>query len=401
MMTATLSKVAPTLKKTHRIASIDILRGIVMVIMALDHTREFFHHDALIGNDPLDFKTTSAFLFLTRWITHYCAPTFFFLSGTSVFLYAQRGKTKREVGWFLFTRGVWLVIAEVLIINSLWQFEHLEFLMLEVFYAIGMSMIFLSLLQFLPYRVLLVIGLLIVFGHNALDGVQVTHPAGASVAWSLAHAPNLFHPFPHYMVLVAYPFLPWLGLMICGYCLGKLYTRDTDPAYRKRFLLTAGVVAIVMFIILRFINVYGDRQHWSVQQTALFTMLDFVNTTKYPPSLLYMLMTIGPGLIVLAATERVANTFTKIAVVYGRVPFVYYMLHILVLHSLARIFMVISGHGSGDAAFPGYPIQADAGYPLWVVYVVWISVVVLLYFPCRWYGSYRMAHPEKKWLTYL
>ncbi len=401
MTTVTLSKTAPTLKVTHRIASIDILRGIVMIIMALDHTREFFHHDSLVGNNPLNFQTTWPFLFFTRWITHYCAPTFVFLSGTSVFLYAQRGKTKKEVGRFLFTRGLWLIIAEVLVINGLWEFNYTTFLMLEVFYAIGMSMVCLSLLQFLPYRVLLMIGLLIVCGHNTLDGVQVTHPAVASVIWSLVHAPNLYKPFPHYMVLVAYPFLPWLGLMICGYCLGKLYTKNTEPAYRRRFLLTAGIIAIALFVILRFINVYGDRQHWSVQQTSVFTVLDFVNTTKYPPSLLYMLMTIGPGLIVLAATEHIANAFTRIVMVYGRVPFVYYMLHILVLHSLARIFMLFSGRGSGEVLFPGYRMYPDAGYPLWVVYLVWISVVILLYFPCKWYGRYRAAHPEKIWLSYL
>jgi uncharacterized membrane protein len=401
MTTVTLSKTAPTLKATHRIASIDILRGIVMIIMALDHTRDFFHHDAQIGNDPLNFQTTWPFLFFTRWITHYCAPIFVFLSGTSVFLYAQRGKTKKEVAWFLFTRGVWLIIAEIVIVNGLWQFNYTTCLILEVFWAIGMSMVCLSFLQLLPYRGLLVIGLLIVFGHNALDGVQVAHPAAASVVWSLTHAPNLYQPVPHYFILVAYPFLPWVGVMICGYCLGKLYTKNIDPAYRKRFLLTAGIIAIALFVILKFINIYGDRQHWSLQKTAIFTVLDFVNTTKYPPSLLYMLMTIGPGLIVLAATEHVANTFTRKVMVYGRVPFVYYMLHILVLHSLALIFMLISGRGSGEPPLPGYTVYPNAGYPLWVVYLVWISVVILLYFPCRWYGRYRAAHPEKVWLTYL
>ncbi len=354
---------SPTLKTTHRIASIDILRGIVMIIMALDHTREFFHHDSLIGNDPLDFNTTTSFLFFTRWITHFCAPTFVFLSGTSVFLYTQRNKTKKEVAIFLFTRGFWLIVAEWLVINGLWQFNYTTFLILEVFYAIGMSMMFLSLLQFLPYRILLALGLLIVFGHNALDGMQVTQPAWASVLWSLVHVPNVFQPFPNYMILVAYPFMPWLGLMICGYCLGKIFTKDIDPAYRKIFLITAGISIIVLFIVLRFINVYGDRQHWAVQKTSLFTVLDFVNTTKYPPSLLFMLMTIGPGLLVLAATENGINTFKKIVMVYGRVPFVYYMLHILVLHSLARIMSLLSGRGRETYLFPGTPFIPKQATP--------------------------------------
>ena len=371
-----------------------------MVIMALDHTREFFHHDSLIGNNPLNLATTWPFLFFTRWITHYCAPTFVFLSGTSVFLYSQRSKTKQQVAFFLFTRGVWLVMAEYFVINGLWQFHLDRFLMLEVFWAIGISMICLSVLQFLPYKVLLGVGLLIVFGHNLLDGIQVTKGI-ESIVWSLVHAPNLYNPSPHFIVLVAYPFLPWLGLMICGYGLGKLYVADVDAAYRKKILFFSGVVLIFLFIILRFINVYGDGNLWTSQNTKLNTFLDFIDTTKYPPSLLYMLMTIGPAFLLLSLTEGSFNWFTNKMMIYGKVPFVYYMLHILLLHSLARLFALISGKGSGDALFPGYQMFPDSGYPLWVVYAVWIGVVIVLYSPCRWYGRYRAKHPEKIWLTYL
>ncbi len=388
-------------KQSHRIASIDILRGIVMVIMALDHTREFFHQDALAGNDPMDFKTTWPFLFFTRWITHYCAPVFVFLSGLSVFLYAQKGYTKKQVASFLFTRGLWLVFAEIFIINGLWQFSYSHFLLLQVFWAIGISMIFLSVIQLLPYRIVLSISLLIVFCHNLLDGIQITQPKAAVFIWSLIHSLNLFQPSPDFVVLVGYPFLPWLGLMICGYCLGKIYTANTDKSYRKKFLLITGVSMICLFIALRFLKMYGDRNEWETQSTALNTVLDFVNTTKYPPSLQYMLMTIGPALIALSFLENIANTFTRIMTVYGKVPFVYYILHIFLLHSLARFIVLFSGRGSGDVIFPGIAVVSGSGYPLWTVYLIWIVVVVILYFPCRWYGRYRASHPEKKWLTYL
>ena len=371
-----------------------------MVIMVLDHTREFFHHNSLIGEDPLDLKTTSPLLFFTRWITHYCAPVFVFLSGTSAYLYAARNKTKQQVFSFLFTRGIWLMIAEVIVINGLWSFGWSQFIMLEVFWAIGISMVFLSFLQFLPYRFLIVLGLMIVFGHNLLDGISITQPAFASVLWSLFHAPNLFQP-PHApVILVGYPFLSWLGIMICGYSLGKLYTEKEAPE-RKKILASLGFTLIALFIILRFINIYGDRKQWISQSSFLYTILDFIDTTKYPPSLLYALMTIGPALLLLSVSEGVSNGFTKAMRVYGKVPFVYYILHVFVLHSFARMMAAISGNGSGDALFPGSKLYPDSGYPLWAVYLVWIFVVILLYFPCKWYGDYRANHPEKKWLSYL
>lgn len=385
---------------THRIASIDILRGIVMIIMALDHTREFFHHDALVGNDPLNFKTTWPFLFFTRWITHFCAPIFVFLSGVSVFLYAQRNRTRKHVAFFLLTRGLWLILVEIILINFLWQFQY-HFLFLQVIWAIGISMVFLSVLQYLPFKALLIAGLLIVFGHNLLDGVSIAKPVAASVVWSLIHQSNLFAANNHFFILVAYPFLPWLGLMICGYCMGKLFMKHIDAAYRKKFLLIAGISAVALFVVLRFINYYGDRQHWTSQNTTLFTMLDFIKTTKYPPSLLYILMTIGPALIVLSFIETSSNWFTRFAVIYGKVPFFYYILHVLLIHSVARLFMLISGKGNGDVDFPGSPVFPDAGYPLGVTYAVWISVVLILYYPCKWYGRYKAAHPQNKWLSYL
>lgn len=386
----------------YRIESIDILRGIVMVIMALDHVRDFFHHEALIGHDPLDLTTTWPLLFATRWITHFCAPVFVFLSGTSVFLYSQSGRTKKQVAFFLFTRGLWLMLAEIFIVNFFWEFEFGYFLMLQVIWAIGLCMVVLSVLQFLPYKILLVLGIIIVTGHNLLDGIRIEQPIIASLGWSIVHVAHPYQIPPHLLLFVAYPFLPWLGLMIIGYCLGKMYKKEADADYRKKFLLIAGVCSILLFIVLRYINVYGDMQERTMQQTTLFTVFDFVNTTKYPPSLLYMLMTIGPALIVLSFTENISNWFSRIIIIYGKVPFFYYLLHVLLIHTIAVVFYLISGQGSGKVNFPGSENSPDnSGYPLWLVYMVWLLVVFILYFPCRWYSNYKARHSHIKWLSYL
>ena len=387
------------LQTNHRIESIDILRGIVMVIMALDHVRDYFHHDALMGHDPLDLSTTWPVLFVTRWITHFCAPVFVFLSGTSVFLYSQRGRTKKQVAFFLFTRGLWLMLAEIFVVNVLWEFNFGSFMFLQVIWAIGISMAVLSVLQFLPYRILLVIGLVLVCGHNLLDSIKVEQPAVASIGWSILHVLHFYQVTPHFALFIAYPFIPWLGLMILGYCLGKLYAKGKDAARRRKFLFITGTIAVSLFVAIRFINFYGDMHQWSTQTTGLFTFFDFLETTKYPPSLLYILMTIGPALIILSFIENVSTWFTRHIMVYGKVPFFYYLLHIFLIHSIALILSLASGRGSGNVAF--VEIQPEAGYPLWVVYVIWISVVIILYFPCKWYSGYKASHPGNKWLSYL
>ncbi len=384
----------------QRIESIDILRGLVMLIMAIDHTREFFHHDALIGNDPTNLQTTWPILFFTRWITHLCAPVFVFLSGTSIFLYSQKGRTKRQVAFFLFTRGLFLIFAEIFLVNVILQFNYGSLLILEVIWVIGLSMVVLAGLQFLPFKVLLVTGIIIVFGHNLLDGVNVERPIAAAIGWSVLHKTQMFPVTPHFTLLVAYPLLPWLALMIVGYCTGKLYTKEVKPNYRKKFLLIAGITAIIFFIITRFINVYGDPGRWTYQNTSLFTFLDFIRTTKYPPSLLFMLMTIGPALIILSLAENARSGVTKVLTVYGKVPFFYFVLHLLIIHSLALVFSFVSGNGTGSLQGSSNKL-AEIGYHLWVVYLVWLFVVSALYYPCKWYGKYKASHPEKKWLSYL
>lgn len=388
----------------NRVASIDLLRGLVMIIMALDHTRDFFHYNATIDQDPLDFGTTTPFLFMTRWVTHFCAPVFVFLSGCGIFLYSSKDKTKKQVAFFLFTRGLWLMFASIFIVNPLFDFNiHLPFLLLEVIWAIGLSMVLLSVLQFLPYTILLGVGLLIVFGHNLLDNISVDHPLWKSVLWAITHKLQAYPINDHFLLVVAYPFLPWLGLMICGYALGKLYQPQVDAAYRKKFLLYAGLTMIALFIIIRFINYYGDIQKWAHQKTTLFTILDFIKTSKYPPSLLFMLMTIGPALIFLSFAENISNGLSKKITVYGKVPFFYYILHIALIHILAWIAFFATGHAWKDLDFihfrPG-SLPFGSGYHLWTVYAAWITVIILLYFPCRWYSRYKATH-RHWWLSYV
>lgn len=384
----------------YRIESIDILRGLVMLIMAIDHVREFFHHDALAGNDPTNLETTWPLLFFTRGITHLCAPVFVFLSGTSIFLYSQKGKTKKQVLVFLLTRGLFLIFAEIVFVNLILQFNYGSFLILEVIWVIGLSMIVLAALQYLPFNILLITGIVIAFGHNLLDSITIEQPIAASVGWSLLHKLQLYKMTPNFSLLIAYPLLPWLALMIVGYCAGKLYSKDIDPKYRRKFLFFSGVTAIALFIIIRFINVYGDPIIWSSQRTPLFTFLDFIRTSKYPPSLLFMLMTIGPALIILSLAENARGGLIKFLTVYGKVPFFYFLLHLLIIHSLASLFYFVSGKGSGSGTGVSDK-SAETGYPLWVIYVVWLFVILILYYPCKWYSKYKASHPEKKWLSYL
>jgi uncharacterized membrane protein len=384
---------------THRIQSIDLLRGLVMIIMALDHVRDFFHYGVNVGQDPLDLQTSTPILFFTRWITNFCAPVFVFLSGTGIFLYSIKNKTKKQVAFFLFTRGMWLIIAEIILIGPAWSFYFSE-IVLQVIWAIGISMVCLSFLQFLPYKILLALGLVIVLGHNLLDNVNVNDP---SLFWSVLHQPHFFTVNGDFKIFLMYPFLPWLGLMICGYCLGKLYQAGTDPDYRKKFLRITGIVLIAMFIIIRFLNIYGDHNTWINQNSETFTLLDFIDTTKYPPSLLYIMMTIGPALIFLSYTDNQNNWLSRKITVFGKVPFFYYFLHILLIHLMRWIFFFGSGHQFSELVFPNKRegnMPEGVGYPLWEVYLVWVLVIVILYFPCRWYSRYKATH-KHWWLSYV
>lgn len=385
--------------KARRIVSIDLLRGVVMIIMALDHVRDFFHWSAH-NYDPLDLEHTSTPIFLTRWITHFCAPVFVFLAGTSAYFIGTR-KSKAEVSKFLFTRGVWLILLEVTILNFGWFFNAtFSTVVLMTIWSLGIGMVSLSVLIFLPKRLLLAVGLLIVFGHNLLDNIHVEGNNLQAFVWAVLHDGGDFKS-GYFRIFVAYPVLSWMGLMAVGYCFGELYTALT-PEKRKQVLIKLGVGCILLFVALRFTNWYGDYQHWSVQKNAVYTILSFINTVKYPPSLLYMLMTIGPSLLFLAFSEKPLSKAGKMVSVFGRVPLFYYILHIYVIHLSSNIAIVLSGYGWKDVfANPFFNPVKTFGYPLVVVYIIWILVVVLLYPLSKWYDSYKLKHKEKWWLSYL
>jgi len=389
------------LQNQKRITSVDLLRGAIMIIMALDHTRDFFHVGAQTGN-PLDLSITTPILFFTRWITHFCAPVFVFLSGTSAFLQSAR-KSKKELSIFLITRGLWLILAEVTIVNLLLTFDiNFSFIALEVIWAIGISMVILGLMIWLPFEIILAVGALIVLGHNALDFYEKDQTTPFSATYNLIHRQG-FHPLWGRQLLILYPFLPWAGLMMLGYCLGKVL-RNNDAAWRKRFLIIAGMSTIALFIILRFINVYGDPSAWSPQPNRFFTFLSFINSTKYPPSLFFMCMTIGPALLLMAWWDEIQNGFTKIVSVYGRVPFFYFLAHLFVIHLFSAVTYFMRGHsfaeGVNPTAFIKF-IQPGEGVQLRYVYIIWLAVVIILYPVCKWYDRYKTDHKEKKWLSYL
>ncbi len=387
-----------------RITSLDLLRGIIMVIMALDHVRDFFHFGLLWGPDPTDLGTTTPALFLTRWITHFCAPVFVFLAGTSAFLYG-RTRTPAQLSRFLWTRGAWMIVAEVVIVAFGWQFDpRFTFTMLAVFWAIGVSMIALAVLVHLPWRWVLGIGLVIVFGHNLLDHASIQEGGILGTLFDALHRRGSLEPVSGRIIVFAYPVLPWIGTMALGYALGRLFAPEVAPALRTRTLSRLGLAALALFAVLRGWNLYGDPRPWTDQPTPLFDLLSILNTQKYPPSLLYLCMTLGPALLFLAWADGRQLRWSTPFIVFGRVPFFYYMLHIYLIHALATVAMVLEGQPIRETVLTSTldpAAYSDNGSPLWVVYVVWIGVVLALYLPCRWFGTYRAAHREKWWLSYL
>ncbi|HEY0743716.1 MAG TPA: heparan-alpha-glucosaminide N-acetyltransferase domain-containing protein, partial [Chryseosolibacter sp.] len=329
MTTATLPTDLVTEKQ--RINSIDIVRGIVMVVMALDHARDFFYVGGY-ATDPTNLAATTPALFFTRWITHYCAPTFVFLSGTSIFLNLQK-KSKKEMSVFLLTRGLWLIVLELIVVRFAIVFNfYYDVIFFQVIWVIGASMICMAALLHLKYKVVLAIGLMIVFGHNSFDGLGLQPGDSFFALWTILRQAGLIPLTENNTIFVIYPLLPWLGIMILGYCLGKLYSREFNSNERKKYLLILGSSAIALFVILRSVNIYGDPAPWSVQKNGMFTLMSFLNTTKYPVSLLYTLMTIGPVLIILALMEGVKVNFLKPFHVFGRVPMFYYVLHFSLIH---------------------------------------------------------------------
>jgi len=372
--------------------------------MALDHVRDYFHNSAFIY-DPTDLAQTNVILFFTRWITHFCAPVFVFLAGISAYLSGTK-KSKKELSLLLLKRGVWLVLAELFILSLFRTFNPAyPYLNLQVIWAIGMCMIALSGLIYMNRGLILLTGVLLIAAHNLLDNVHVPGDGILSFIWASLHEPRLF-TLGHFSVSVHYPLIPWIGIMAVGYYFGSFYNRSYDEEKRRKLFLYLGIGAIALFIILRLGNVYGDPSEWSVQKNTVFSLLSFLNVTKYPPSLLYILVTLGPALIFLALTEKPLNKWTAKITVLGRVPMFYYLAHIFLIHLFATIAAFISGYKLSDMVLStkvqAAPQLKGYGFDLPIVYGVWIALILILYPICKWFDHYKRTHQSSKWwLGYL
>ena len=388
-----------TITKT-RIESIDLLKGVVMVIMALDHVRDYFHYSAFMFS-PADPTQSTLPIFFTRWITHFCAPAFSFLAGLSAFMVGKR-KSKSELSVFLIKRGIWLIFIELTIVCFGWYFD-LQFrtLGLLVIWSLGISMIILAALIYLPRNYILLISLLLICFHNLLDNVHFP----GNVLWSVVHEQMIYKFSGNKILLIGYPIVPWFAVMALGYYFGSLYDKSFDNSKRKKLLNSIGIIAVATFVVLRLANLYGDPKQFKEFGSFSQNLISFLNPNKYPPSLLYLLMTLGAAFLFLANTEKLKGRIVNFFCTFGRVPFFYYILHIYIIHIIAMIMAQISGWGwkkmilSTFIAFE--PNMKGYGYSLWIVYVIWISVILLLYPLCKKFDKYKQAHKEKWWLSYL
>lgn len=400
----------------QRIDSIDVIRGLVMVIMALDHVRDWVHAPSIMFQDPTDLATTTPWLFFTRFVTHFCAPTFVFLSGTSIFLSMMRRGADRTARLFLLKRGLWLIFLELTVITFGWFFmPSYPMIVLQVIWAIGVSMIVLSLTTAWGVRANLVIGLAIIFGHNLLDLIpSQPNDFSGNLFLNVVHD-GLFTPLGggHFLALV-YPVLPWIGIMMTGYAFGILFT-DRYATSRRQIMRRIGISAIILFVVLRAINLYGDPLLWSMQKDWIFTLMSFLRCEKYPPSLLYSLMTLGPTLLLLSLlpenytksyAKPYSTTYAKpynVLRTFGRVPMFYYILHIYLGHAIGVVLIMMQGYplsAFGDPnTFSGAP--QGSGYGLVVTYATWIALILMLYPLCVWYDGVKTRRKDIALLRYL
>jgi uncharacterized membrane protein len=390
-----------------RLDSIDLLRGLVIVIMALDHVKGNFYN---LHFDGTDLSQTTVPFFLTRWITHFCAPTFVFLAGTGAYLYGARGRSKVQLAWFLISRGLWLIFLELTVIRFGW-FANVDYAYSfgQVIWAIGWSMILLAGLIFLPLSAITVFGVVLIAFHNLFDKVQAADWGRCDWLWRILHTGEMmevakghvFHPF--------YPLIPWIGVLAVGYSFGALMRLDQKQ--RRKEVLGLGLALTLTFVALRWHNIYGDAPvrapgnagPWSVQSSWYFTVFSFINCQKYPPSLVFLLMTLGPALVALALFEREPGPLGRILVIFGRVPLFFYLLHWYVIKGLA-IALAYSRYGKADwlygPAKPPESIPTDAGYDLPVIYLLWLLVVALLFPLCYWFAGVK-RRSRAAWLSYL
>jgi uncharacterized membrane protein len=381
--------------------SIDFMRGLVMIIMALDHVRDLLHVTSLTQS-PTDLNTTTTALFFTRWITYLCAPTFVFLSGTAAFLSMQNKEDLSASRVFLFTRGLWLVVLEFTVVNfGIWFDVKMAFLIFEVIAAIGFGFMILSLLLGLPARFLGLAGMLILVFHNLIPvtpGTDATWPVKLLLAlWT----PGMFPYGESKLFFVGYPPIPWLGIMLVGFGAGHYFTLGE---YKQRIIFfKSGLIILSLFVILRTVNLYGDPAKWAAQKTPLLTALSFINLTKYPPSLLFCLLFLGMMLLITSLVQGIRNKWTNFVCMYGKVPMFYFLVHWYIIHSLVFLMVFLQGFKRSDMVFGtnfGRP-QTGSGIELWAVYIIWAGIVLFMYPLCKRYGRYKVQHKDIKWLRYI
>ena len=391
-----------------RVKSIDMLRGLVMIIMALDHVRDYFHYDAFFY-DPTDLSQTSVGLFFTRFVTHFCAPVFVFLAGTSAFFVGQR-KGKKFLSAWLLKRGIWLIFAEFTLIKLAWTFKlDYSAVLFQVIWVLGLGMLFLAAYIYLPKKIGIVLCLLVVFGHNLLDVYNPADPFVPSSGFNegilrFLHVFGLV-PIGSSMMFIGYPAIPWIFVMPLGYYFGELYKADVPSSFRIKRLWTLGLSTTALFIVIRFSNIYGDPFPWAVHQDFSFTILSFLNVTKYPPSLLFLLVTLGPTIVFLALAESWRGWFFDQLVIIGRVPMFFYVIHLYIIHGLAILAAVATGFNASDMVIDIWitmqPELQGYGFGLGIVYLIWIAIVLALWPVCIWYNKYKTDNRDKWWLSYL
>lgn len=395
-----------TLAPGTRLHALDILRGLVIVIMALDHIRDYTH-DSGWAYDALDFRATSLIVYLTRWITHFCAPTFVFLAGVSIWLQAAKGKDRARLSGFLVKRGLWLVVLEVTVISFGWSFAIPYIPFLQVIWGIGVSMIAMAVLVWLPRRVVLALGVSIVIFHNLLDPIQAKTLGSIGPVWMILHEGGVLTRDGRPVALAFYPLMPWLGVMTLGYGLGFVFLSPN----RDRLLLRLGLGMLALFATLRGLHGYGDPLPWAGQATLLQTAMNFFNVQKYPPSLLYVCATLGPALLLARFLSRCSPTtldgpLAQFFRTFGAVPMMAYLAHLYIMHILAFAMHAVAGHPvegmtSTMANFFFRPdVFKGIGFPLPVVFLAWAAIIALVFPICRWWADVKRRRSDW-WLSYL
>ncbi len=391
-----------TVTRGQRVESVDLLRGLVMVVMALDHVRDFFGGT---GVSPTNMATTTVPLFFTRWITHVCAPVFFLLTGTGAYL-AMRRRSPGDLATFLWTRGAWLIFLDVVVVRCLALQFNVDYrvTVLNVLWALGWSMIGLSSLVRLRPSSVAAFGVVMIAVHNLLDPIRPPMLGWFAPGWSILHVQAVVVNIPGHVVLAAYPLIPWVAVTALGFGLAPVF--DWPIERRRRLLLRVGIAVTAAFAVVRIVNVYGDPVPWAVQRSAVMTGLSFLNATKYPPSLVFLLMTLGPAFILLRAFDRPVSGSLRPVLTIGRVPLFYFVAHLAAIHGLAVLICWLR-YGAVHWMFESpdlsrFPITEPPGWPLGLpaVYAIWISLVLALYPLCRWYAAVK-ARSRSRWLSYL